>query len=153
MWNKINNNDDIIYFMNRICFFHDSCIKEMKYLSGAYVEENLSMYPINDRRVLRVVIQRQFEELSMVELEFVGLKYLRLVPKDENYTCEILDSTMIFQNDCIYWCDCENLLECNLDSYKGTVICATEVRWREINGHMGNQEFYKQSGDGSVIDG
>ena len=142
MWNEINNNNDINYFMNKICFFHDSCIKEMKYLSGAYVKENLSMYPINNRRALRVVIQRQSEKLSMIELEFLGLKYLRLVPNDENYTCEILDSTMVLKNDSFYWCDCGGLAESDLESYEGTVVCASKVRWRTINGYMGSQEFY-----------
>ena len=27
--------------MERVSFFHDSCIKEMHYLSGAYVNENM----------------------------------------------------------------------------------------------------------------
>ncbi len=29
--------------------FHDSCIKEMRYISGAYVSEDLSMLPINKK--------------------------------------------------------------------------------------------------------
>lgn len=53
------------------------------------------MHPLNDRRVLRVVIQRQYEKNSMIEMEFQGLKYLKIFPVDESYTCEILDSTMV----------------------------------------------------------
>ena len=79
MWYEINNNSDIISFMNKIYYFHDSCIKEIKYLSGAYVDEKLSMYPINDRRILKVIIQRQFEDNSMIEMEFKGLRYLQLL--------------------------------------------------------------------------
>ena len=78
MWEIICTNDEILKFMERVCYFHDSCIKEISYISGAYVDENLSMYPLNNRRVLRVVIQRQYEKDSMIEMEFQGLKHLKL---------------------------------------------------------------------------
>ena len=71
-WNEITDENSLKEFMERVSFFHDSCIKEMHYLSGAYVNENLDMYPVNDRRILRVIIQRQYEEDSMIEMEFQG---------------------------------------------------------------------------------
>lgn len=142
MWHEITSNTDITKFMDKICSFHDSCIKEMKYLSGAYVDEKLSMYPINDLRILRVIIQRQFCDDSMVELEFSGLKFLKLFPCDDEYTCEILDSTMIMHDDNIYWCDSGGVSEKDLFSYKGTMICASKLRWRSVDGNMGQKEFY-----------
>lgn len=57
MWEIIHTNSEILKFMESVCYFHDSCIKEIRYISGAYVGENLSMHPLNDRRILRVVIQ------------------------------------------------------------------------------------------------
>ena len=105
-WNEITDENSLKEFMERVSFFHDSCIKEMHYLSGAYVNENLDMYPVNDRRILRVIIQRQYEEDSMIEMEFQGLKYLKLFPVDERYSCEILDSNIILKEDCIIWTDC-----------------------------------------------
>lgn len=142
MWKKLCTNDDIVEFMDNVCYFHDSCIKEIRYLSGAYVTENLSMYPINDRRMLRMVIQRQYEKDSMIELEFRGVKIFKLFPAEEDYTCEILDSTMKIKDDNIYWYDCGNLLDENLDGYTGTLICAAELRWRSIENYMGEKEFY-----------
>lgn len=142
MWNEINDNKDIMNLMERVFFFHDSCIKELKYLSGAYVDEELSMYPINEHRVLRVIIQRQFDDISMIELEFSGIKYLKLFPNDEKYTCEILDSTLVIKGNYIYWCDCGDLSETDLDNYTGTSICASKLRWRPISGCMGSEEFY-----------
>ena len=125
MWNEINNDEDLNHFMEMQYAFHDSCIKELKYISGAYVHENLSMHPINDQRVLKIIIQRQFKNPSAIELEFVGLKYLKMSPNDENYTCEIIDATMILKEDCIYWCDCGGLSEADMESYTGTTICAS----------------------------
>ena len=142
MWETISSSDEISRFMERVYDFHDSCVKEMSYISGAYVGDSLSMYPLNDRRILRVIIQRQFDENSMIELEFQGLKYLKLFPVDPYYTCEILDSAMLLKDGNIYWCDCGDVTEDDLDDYKGTLICASKLRWRAIENHMGEKTFY-----------
>ena len=142
MWETISSSDEISQFMERVYDFHDSCVKEISYISGAYVNDSLSMHPLNDRRILRVIIQRQFGENSMIELEFQGLKYLRLFPVDPYYTCEILDSTMLLKDGDIYWCDCGDVTEDDLDDYKGTLICASKLRWRSIEDYMGEKTFY-----------
>ena len=114
--------------MTMVGWFHDSCIKEMKYLSGAYVSDDLAMWSLNDKRVLK---------------QFTGLKYLKLFPLDEKeYTCEILGSIMFFKDGCIYWCDCEDISEDDFEDYEGTLICAEGLRWRTIENRMGAEEFY-----------
>ena len=142
MWNEIANEKDLNSFMDTVCGFHDSCLKELKYISGAYVNEELSMLPINNQRVLSMFIQRQFKNPSVVEMQFVGLKYLKLFPNDENYTCEILDATMILKEDCIYWCDCGGLSVKDIESYAGTAICASKLRWRAADEYIGPNEIY-----------
>ena len=142
MWNEISDANDLSEFMEKIGYFHDSCLKEIKYTSGAYVGEDLAMYPINDRRTLSVIIQRQFDNISMLELKFEGLCYLNLFPADTQYTCEILDSTMILKSDRIYWCDSGGLSENDLVHYDGTLVCASKLRWRPIEGCMGQKEFF-----------
>lgn len=94
MWNKISSKEDISALMNRMYSFHDSCIKEMHYISGAYTTAEKSMYPINDRRTLRVLIQSQIDSSAAIELEFSGLISLSLRPTDEKYTCEILEASL-----------------------------------------------------------
>lgn len=142
MWNEISNEKDLYSFMDNMYGFHDSCLKEIKYISGAYVNEKLGMYALNDQRVLSVIIQRQFEDPSAVEMQFAGLKYLKLFPCDDDYTCEILDATMILKEDCVYWCDCGGLSEEDIESYTGTVICASKVRWRAVDEYIGPNEIY-----------
>lgn len=143
MWNEIKDEHTLQNFMETMDYFHDSCIKEMKYVSGAYVNEDLSMYPVNNRRIIHMLIQRQYEENSMVEMEFQGVKWLKLFPADEQYTCEILDATMILKDDCIYWGDCGGLSVADLNDHDGTVICASKFRWRSITDCMGDTEFYR----------
>lgn len=138
-WTEIRDEDSLKEFMERVLFFHDSCIKEMHYLSGAYVNEDLEMHPVNDCRILKVIIQRQYEEDSMIEMEFQGLKYLKLFPANERYTCEILDSTIILKEDCIIWSDCEDKIDLE-DGDTGTLVCASNLRWRPILGCMGEKE-------------
>ena len=78
----------------------------------------------------------------MIEMEFEGVKSLKLFPVDEGYTCEILESTMVLKGEEIYWYDCGDLSESELDDYEGTLICALKLRWRTIEIHMGEKEFY-----------
>ncbi len=142
MWNQVKNNSELLIFLNLMNCFHDSCIKEMRYFSGAYVDAELAMYPVNDHRMLNVIIQRQDKHFSMIEMEFSGLRCLKLTPIDDTFTCEIHNSTMLLSNGFVYWCDCGGLSETTLDSYEGTFICASELRWRPIDNCMGQDEFY-----------
>lgn len=140
MWHEIG--DNVMAFMEQVDFFHDSCIKEIHYVSGAYVNEKLAMYPVNEKRTLRVVVQRQAGDDSMIEMEFAGLRFLKLFPANAEYTCEILDATMIIKDGLVYWFDCGGLTEADIDTYEGTAICAERFRWRSISGCMGQKEFY-----------
>lgn len=142
MWNEIANEEALNRFMDTMHGFHDSCLKGLKYISGAYVDEELRMFPVNKQRVLSVIIQRQFENPSVIEMQFVGLKYLKLFPNDENETCEILGATMILKEDRIDWCDCGGLTAEEMESYAGTAICALKVRWRVVNEYIGSNEIY-----------
>ena len=141
MWNEINNDRDLNNFMDMQYGFHDSCVKELKYISGAYANEKF-MHPINDLRILNIIFQGRFKNSDVIEMEFIGLKYLKMFPNDENYTCEILDATMFLKEDCVLWCDCGGLSEDDLSSYEGTLICAAKVRWRPVDKYIGQNEIY-----------
>ena len=72
MWHEICIEKDITFLMETVGYFHDSCLKELKYVSGAYVNNDLSMHPINDTRELKMIIQRQDESPSAIEFVFSG---------------------------------------------------------------------------------
>jgi hypothetical protein len=42
----------------------------------------------------------------------------------------------------IYWCDCGGVSEFSMDSFDGTIICASQLRWRAIENCMGHDDFY-----------
>ena len=138
-WNIIGNQKDADEFMKSVFGFHDSCLKEFSYLSGAYVKDDLSMVPLNSIRALKIIIQRQFKENSMIELKFEGVRKLVLNPDDENYTCEILDSELVFKDGLIWWTD--GSVE-NDEIPKTFLVCSDGLKWRAIEGYMGEDEFY-----------
>ena len=141
MWTSVKNNSDIEALMYITSYFHDSCVKEMRYVSGAYVNSNLCMHAINDQRILKVILQRQCDEHSMIELEFSGIKFVKLIPIDEEYTCEILKSSLFIKDGYIYWGD-SDCVASDLDQYDGTLVCAKSLRWRTIQNCMGKEDFY-----------
>lgn len=147
MWNELYTQQQIDDFMREIHGFHDSCIKEMKYSSGAYVEKNLSMLPANTKRTLTVLIQRQFEDISALELEFSELEYIKMYPVNPNYTCEILDASFFIKDGLVYWCDSSDVKDDNINNYKGTVICSKKVRWRNASELIGEREFYTSTNE------
>ncbi len=141
-WSDIHTEADLNKFLETYGGFHDCCLKELRYVSGAYVQENLWMHPVNDQRKLYLLLQRQSESNSVLELEFSGLMKMNLQPNDENYTCEILDVSMFWEDGEIYWGD-SNWFQTEREQYEGTWLCAKQVRWRILENALGNRELYE----------
>lgn len=142
MWHSVPTKDDITFLMETVRYFHDSCLKELKYVSGAYVNNDLSMHPINDTRELKMIIQRQDDNPSAIELVFSGLNYCKLFPSNEQFTCEILDTTLLWKDGNILWADCGGLSLEEIEKYDGTVISAAGLRWRAVSEWIGRGEVY-----------
>ena len=141
MWNEIITKEDVNDFMRSFNYFHDSCIKEIRYISGAFVSEDLFMQPFNDSRTVDIIFQRQYKYATVIVVSFIGTHILHLAPYDENCTCGISGATMFFSNERIYWADCDGL-ENRIESYDGTWICADKIKWRVINACVGNDDIF-----------
>ena len=132
MWIEIKNENDLKIFLNAYGGFHDCCLKELRYISGAFVNQNLEMHATNDLRKLSMVFQRQSQYATVIELEFIGLEKLNLCPSTEEYTCEILDVEMFYEENKIYWGDSE-WFKIKRENYEGTWLCAQKARWRTLD--------------------
>ena len=141
MWNELLNQIDINGLMNTFGGFHDSCIKELKYISGAFVGLDLCMNPINYARTVKVIFQRQCKNPMVIEIEFTGLLNLALTPVDESITCELEGASMFISDGKIYWYDSDSV-ESSIEGHNGTWICANSVRWRVADEYIGNKEIY-----------
>ena len=141
MWTEIRTEQDIDSFMVQFNYFHDSCIKEIRYISGAYVDLDLSMHAVNDNRNLRMIIQRQDINPTTIELEFSGLLKLNLEPVGEQYSCELLENTMFIENELVYWGDSDGFAS-KRDNYHGTWLCSKKAKWRIADEYTGKEETY-----------
>ncbi|MBR7081811.1 MAG: hypothetical protein IKI49_03790 [Oscillospiraceae bacterium] len=132
IWHNMNNFDDVSDFMNSVDNFHDSCIKELIYVSGSYVLPDLSMHALNDMRKLRVIIQRQFATMTTIEIEFSGLIKLILQPADPTrFTSELLGIYMQYSEEGFVFSDID-LSKTDIKN-NGIYICALSARWRGID--------------------
>lgn len=150
MWHKIENASDIKSFMERVNDFSDSCVKEMKYISGGFVDRTRSMDAINDRRELYILFQRQYTTYSTFEMKFEKIQKLIMEPYDEQHECVIYGATFVKRNHLYYWFDyaegdIRDLYQVKASSQEGTCVVAERVFWREVDVPLGNQEFYSCS--------
>ena len=142
-WKEINTEQVLCNFEKIFDFFHDCYLKELKYKSGAYVNNHFKAHALNDSRELCIVIQRQDKIKNTIEMRFSGLIKLNLKPISPEYTCEILDSAIFFENGRIYWGDSIDFKK-QREQYDGTWLCAEKIAWRVIEHGLGQKEIYKK---------
>lgn len=143
-WNEIKTREDIDAFMDKMGGFHDGCLKELRFESGAYVGENLAMMPINTKRNVYVILQRQYKDPSAIEMLFADVEWLNLRPAGERYTCEIFGAHMCIEDDLIVWFDCADFKDSYRELYDKDVtwIKAHKVFWRAADEYLGEPPVY-----------
>lgn len=144
IWQEINNQADIDYLRKIYGGFHDSCITELQYISGADVDKNLSMgFGDSMDRKLSVKFKRQWKPVEL-ELLFEGMRKMNIAGWQNNYYCEILDCYLKLQNDLIkglddnlvVWADDagfnpKEIFDCNaLAEPMMTYIISEKLKWR-----------------------
>jgi hypothetical protein len=109
IWHELNSQIDIDYLKKTYGGFHDSCITELHYISGADVDESLCMGFGNSKdKKLSVIFKRQWKPIK-IELFFEGMRKMNIAGWQKNYYCEILDCYLELQNDLIKGID-DNLV-------------------------------------------
>ena len=141
----IKDNNDIKHFMSKFNYFHDSCIKEMKYVSGSYVDEERAMYPFDDNNYLIIVFQSQIAEKAIIELRFDKIGRLNLKPREEGYDSIIFEASLIKHGNLYYWSEWENFdPDVDNDSI-GIWVSAKSVSWRHLDKSlMGDREIFTE---------
>lgn len=145
MWNEISSQKDANNLLELFGYFHDGCIKELKYVSGQSVDSDMGMMPINEKRELCLIFQRQWRDPSVIEIVFSGLSLLHLAPVDENYTAEISEANMEFSEDGVFWVDgslSEKELHNASDSEEYTWIKAKKAKWRIVEEFIGEDDVF-----------
>ena len=83
MWTELITTQDIKCFLEKINYFVDSCIKEMKYVSGSYSENGATLYAINDIRDLYILFDSISSCYQTFEVKFS--KIHKLIPSFHPY--------------------------------------------------------------------
>lgn len=140
---EIKYDSDIEKLMEEFGWFHDSCIKELKYYSGGYVDEDGDMYPFNSKRCVKIIFQSQNAHIRVIEMKFEKIQKLNLRPRYEEYDCIIYNASLKKINNLFYWSEWENFKEEDLKKEDGTWISAQKVSWRPLNNTFGDKEIYR----------
>jgi hypothetical protein len=145
MWNVVKSQADADNLLKIFGGFHDGCIKEMKYVSGEYVNNKLGMMPFNTLRNLNVIFQRQCANPSSIEIVFSKLIRMNLSPRDEQYDDIIFGASIFVTENSITWVDTELEIDNLSDALKQeeyTWIKAKEMKWRVSDEFIGDKEIY-----------
>ena len=132
MWHELNSQNDIDNFMKETAGFHDSCIVEMHYKSGNFVEESGAMC-LATEPYMYITFHSQMAKFPAFEME-LGMLDRFSIMFDLKYTLEIYDVLFEKRDDGFYWYSDENgryHIENGHENVNYWFRCQT-IRWREI---------------------
>lgn len=116
-WSYILTQADADDFMEKFAGFHDSTIEKISYTE---TDSSASVNAIFDNSGW----------FGVVELCFEGVQMLKIVPAAENYTRELIEASLIIENESVFWADAR--FEKPDTSYDGSIIEALNLKWRKI---------------------
>ena len=140
-FNVIKTQADIDILMEKFNRFHDSCIRELKYYSGSYVEENGCMFPLNSIRNVSILFQSQRSEFSAIEINFEQIHKLNLEPRLGNGDSIIYEASLTKIGNIFYWGEWGDLKLEDLDTVHRTWISCEKIRWRKLENALGKREI------------
>lgn len=126
-WHDINSQSDIDFLQKTYGGFHDSCITELRFVSGADVDENLAMgFGASIDRKLYVIFKRQWKPMK-IELLFEGMRKANIEGWQNNYLCDIFDSYLAQHNDLIKGRDENLIVWADTVGFNPKVICERNI--------------------------
>lgn len=77
-WKLINSSESLEIFLNEVDLFEDALVHEAILLNSGYVDTEGSMHGDTDRPNARVIIQSQFDNVAVVEMELIRVSIFNL---------------------------------------------------------------------------
>jgi len=125
-WYYIKEQKDIDFTLEQTYGFHDSVLKGLNYISGAYVDNENAMYCLDSKRSVTMYFDSQW--CSNIEMVFEGVTALNLRPYSDNESSSVYSASLFLRDACIFFCDGEmNDID---KTYDGTWIESYGLRWR-----------------------
>ena len=142
-WIDLKEDSDIKDLLERFGYFHDGCLREIHMWTGTFVDENLSMtVPGELDTNVKMLFQRQYSDLSVIELLFEGVTGIHITPTPEGYDSIIYDAIILKSKNHFYWSDDYDFQPEKEIENGVSWIAAKKLKWREANGWLGKQNRY-----------
>ena len=125
-WHYIESQRDINFFMKQTSSFHDTVLKDMIYVSGAYVDDKNAMHCTDSKRQITMCFDSQW--CRPIEMVFEGVAALNLRPYPDNYSSNIYGASLFLRKAAVFFCDGQ--VDDVDKSYEGTWIESYNLRWR-----------------------
>ena len=142
-WHEIQNNTDINKLLEGFRGFHDACIKELHHISGAYIQDNLSMNPENYNGKVSIIFQSQINEIGTLELEFSEGVQININTSNQQGYGLLLDAFIGYIDGVIYWADYDGWTPQLSNKNDSTWFAAKNARWRILEDCLGTDSIYK----------
>lgn len=138
VWRGIETQSDADSFMDEFSGLHDGCIRELSIVGDYFVAEDLSMRCAYEPDLrCRMIIQRQWEPCSTVELYFEGITLFSLAsPKNQDRI--IFEATLVVHGEQIIWSP-DDGYKFESHDLTSSVIIAKRLSWRPIENGLGSQ--------------
>ena len=146
-WNAIHSKRDIQNLLEAYGGFHDACLVDVFYRSGARVtDQNAMVFGPSDDHVMFMTFHSQWHK-EPLELCFTGVKRCNIVGFQSNYSSEILDCYLAFHTDLItghddpliVWADYAGFSPYSdsesafLSEPATTYVVAEKMKWRFVS--------------------
>ena len=130
-WHYVEKPHDIDFLFDETVGFHDSVLKDLNYVSGAYVNDENQMHAVDSVRTVTMRFDSQWSR--SIEMVFEGVVKLNLQPSADIMASFLYDASMFIQDETIFFFDSQ--IDSIDRSYDGTWIESYGLRWRFLSEH------------------
>lgn len=129
--------------MKRFGHFHDGCVREIHVATGHYVAQDLAM-GVDWRTTVHMLIQRQFRNLSAIELRFEEITGLMVSPPPPDYEAIIRHAAFFLRDGVFYWADGGEWTPELPDRDGYTWVAGRRAFWRDVSDWLGSDLRYRK---------
>lgn len=124
-WNYIEKQHDIDFIFAQTSGFHDSVLKGLNYVSGAYVDNDDQMHVTDS--IKRLTMRFDSQWCNSIEMIFEGVVALNLRPAHDNSYAFLTSASLRMQDEIFFFADSHDAID---TSYDGTWVESYGLRWR-----------------------